>query len=411
MFVFPTPDKRDLLFYTEHDARLPKNAPGQWQYGEAFRDSIKYPNHKLTFVTPQSADNWERHWWAADWQDQDAHNYKINAGQELIRTYLVKRSAYRERPATTPSPDPGEFLYPAAATLDTAFPSYGFADDTVIVAPEEMSGLYIMVQRRYIEPVTEEIKFMEDFDRFVRVRRELVAPAVSPTAPAAPANGVKIEMLHGSKFHDVKVTYSLLVADDTAAGHISWLASTDYGTRNYNFPPQLLDPVDIPYLATWADSDEASFSYSLDFYFDWTIQEPRQGPYQATILTYFTNDPAALIAANPVTVVPSPQRETIPMAFGWYYASTKGNQSFAYCKQIEIPATVHDVVTVGNTALGSAPSSGTAVAPAPVDLAATPGFTTFKALTSATIDVDVKKIDFGLYRVTILKLNVAGIYS
>lgn len=413
VFVFPTPDRRDLLFYTEHDARLPKHKPGStWAYGDAFPGPPSgYPNHKLVYVTPQSADNWERRWWAADWQDQDNHNWLLASGQELIRSYLVKRSDYRERPAGSPDPGDNEFFYPPAATLDTVFTSYGFADDTVLEAPQELRGLYVMVRRRFIEPVTEEIKYLEDFKRFVRVKRELVQPEVSPSVPAAPALGVKIEMLHGSKFHDVKITYTMDIAADTSGGVASWLANTGYDTRDYNFPPQLLSPVTIPFLATWADSTEAAYSYDLDFYFKFTIVEPRQGPYQATILTYFTSNPAALIAANPLTVVPSPQRETIPAAFGWYYASAKGNQTFAYCKQIEVPATVHDVVTVSNSELGLAPSGGTVTQPAPTNLAATTGFVAFKALTLATLDVKVEPVDFGLYRVTVLKLNVSGIYA
>lgn len=105
--VFPTPDKRDLLFFVEVDARLPKYKPGTWTYGDAYRDAVKYPNHKLVYVSQQTEQNWERRYYAASRADQDNYNFEFSSADmggrrfpTVNRTYLSLRADFN---ATAPA--------------------------------------------------------------------------------------------------------------------------------------------------------------------------------------------------------------------------------------------------------------------------------------------------------------------
>ena len=64
VFIWPTPEEQDLLFYVERDGRLPKYQ--SWTYGTAHDDATAYPNHKLVHVSPQDGKNWTRWYYAAD---------------------------------------------------------------------------------------------------------------------------------------------------------------------------------------------------------------------------------------------------------------------------------------------------------------------------------------------------------
>ena len=406
MVSWPTPKGRvDVVFYVERNGDLPENT--QWTYGDTFRDKTKYPNHKLVYVTEQTPDAWSKWYYAADREDQDDYNWELD-GNQLVRTYIIPRANYRQKADGAADLLPNEFTYPPAATADDTFASYGFADDTVSPAARELEFVYVTIRRRFIEPVTEEVKWLEEYQKFVRIRRELVAAAVSPAVPAVPANGVKIEYQHGGIFHDVKITYTL-----ETGGATSWLATTGGAMIDHAFPVRLLSPVTIPYAYAWADSTEAAPSYSEDFYFDFTLVDPRPGPYEATVYTYFVlpANLAALLSANPVTLIPVPQRETVAMIYWWWYASVKGNSSQAYAKQIEIPASVHDAVAINPDDIGTGTPGGTLDHLPSTNLVATPGFAAFKALSVATLNVKYELTEFGLYKVVVTKLNVSGIYS
>ena len=58
VFLWPTPDKTDYLFFVERNGDLPANQ--QWSFGDPFPDRLKYPNHKLVFVAPQTVDKWSK---------------------------------------------------------------------------------------------------------------------------------------------------------------------------------------------------------------------------------------------------------------------------------------------------------------------------------------------------------------
>ena len=64
VFIWPTPEHEDRLFYVERDGREPKYKNTKdyqsWDYGDSYPDSDEYPEVRLTesnFRPPKSA--WE----------------------------------------------------------------------------------------------------------------------------------------------------------------------------------------------------------------------------------------------------------------------------------------------------------------------------------------------------------------
>jgi hypothetical protein len=97
--VWPTPNREDFLFYVERNGDLPANKT--WEYGSAYLDTIKYPNHKLVYVTPQEPDKWSRWYYAASREDQDLYNFEFAqfpiAGFRLdavFRSYVSLRDTF-----------------------------------------------------------------------------------------------------------------------------------------------------------------------------------------------------------------------------------------------------------------------------------------------------------------------------
>ena len=395
---------RDLLFYERVDFRVNPNRAKA--YGSAHVDTTNYPNHKLVYITPDGDPSFHRFYYAADRASQDDYNWEINQGRELIRTYLIPRALYRQKSASFSPLLAGEFTYPPAGTLDSVFTDYGFADDTEVRTETELDSIYVLIRRRFIEPVTEEVRWLDEYQQYAVIRKELVEPSVTVTPPSIPSAGVKIELLHGNKFHDVKVT-STLNHDFGATPDL--LAYTKGGSQNFNFPPQLIS-ADFSYIYAWAASSGASPSYSEDFFIDYKLVDPRKGPYEATTQVYYTTDPAALYAANPVDVIPSPEREAIPIMYAWYSAGALGNKTSAYAKQWEVPSSLHDAITIGLGGSGTGTPTG-ATRQRKVVIPATADFAAFKLKTDIVLSRKSEPSEFGLTKVTITSLNISGIYT
>jgi hypothetical protein len=95
-----------------------------------------------------------------------------------------------------------EFTYPVIATADTRFPKYGFADDTVIDAPEELKSLYVVVKRRYLRPVVSEISYDDNLG--IRIMRTFTIVPTDHTLPAD-ALGEVYELEPVNTFHSREV--------------------------------------------------------------------------------------------------------------------------------------------------------------------------------------------------------------
>jgi hypothetical protein len=148
-----------------------------------------------------------RKWfYAADRTKEDEYNWEIGQGQELNRYYLVRRSLYYGRSlAEVAAADPevvDEFGYPPIATLDSRFTKYGFADDTVMEAPEELKSLYIVVKRRYLRPVIVDINRDDNLEIRIKTTYTIV-----PTTHELPEDsaGVVYELEPVNSYHSRQV--------------------------------------------------------------------------------------------------------------------------------------------------------------------------------------------------------------
>lgn len=115
VFVWLTPDKRDSLFYVEKSGDLNANKDDQWNYGDAYRGRVAFPNHRLVYVSPQTADKWSRWYYAAPRVNQDAYNWQHTVADiggtrfsAVQRAYVSLRSEYKPLEPTMGSVMPNE---------------------------------------------------------------------------------------------------------------------------------------------------------------------------------------------------------------------------------------------------------------------------------------------------------------
>lgn len=415
--TFPTPLATDVLFYIMRDATLPKNLLPV--YGTKFDDiqprKESWPDHVLVFISPADADNQQRWYFAAPRDKQDDYNFSLDGGSQLLREYVIPRNTYFARLAAE---IPGEFLTLPAATLDTRFTQFGFADDTIMDAGEMLRSQFVLIRRRFIEPVTAEIKYSDQFESDILITREVIAPAEIPTKTEDP-KGQSTEIQHASIFHDVRITQKIIAYDEegeiTDPTYPIELAATP-GFADFRFPDRL-DAVNIVLAWAWAHSDTAVDAYAEDYYFEWQLTRPRRGPYEATVRRFITDDPDGLKAAMGLSVyeVPSSRRETIGISYSWWNSSDKGNRVAAVAREQEVPDSIHGelAITINGMAVDSI-ANRTALNT--TTLHATPGFEAFMANVDSTVGPIVlpfttAKMPLGLYMVSVTTLYPVNLYS
>lgn len=162
VFLWPVPEEADRLFWVEKDMRLPKDRA--FTYGQAYEDAVKYPNHKLVYVSPQNEDNISRWFYASDRTNEDDYNFQHSScdlgGRKfdsVERTYLVLRSAYDEGTPVLGSDMP-------------TGPSGKFPSGYILAGREqrrtetELDAIYVIETRSYIKRVA--ITDYQNEDRF-----------------------------------------------------------------------------------------------------------------------------------------------------------------------------------------------------------------------------------------------------
>lgn len=149
VFIWPVPEEADRMFWVEKDMKSPANR--SFTYGDAYSDAVKYPDHKLVYVSPQNEDNISRWFYASDRTSEDAYNFQhasANLGgrkfDAVQRTYLVPRADYSE---STPA---------AGAAMPTdpsgKFPAgYVLADREQRRTGTELDAVYVIETRTYIK--------------------------------------------------------------------------------------------------------------------------------------------------------------------------------------------------------------------------------------------------------------------
>lgn len=158
-FIWPTPEKQDLLFWVEANGTLPKNQG--WAYGDKYQNGVEYPDHRLVHVTAADADGWSRWYYASNRISEDDYNFEFtqaNIGGQVFhgvqRTYLTPRAEF-----SITSPAAG-----AAMPLDPKVgdpPAYMFSSGFVMSSRrQQRSGddifdsVYVVEIREYVKKVT-----------------------------------------------------------------------------------------------------------------------------------------------------------------------------------------------------------------------------------------------------------------
>lgn len=150
VLLWPTPERKDLLFYVERSGDLPDSQ--NWKFGDPYPDRIKYPDHRLVHVSPQTADKWSRWYYASNRINQDAYNWEFTkcdfAGNEysaIRRTYLIPRSEFSE-------------TEPAMASANPDTPNDLFAEGYILASrqqqrtgDETLDSLYVIEVRIYLK--------------------------------------------------------------------------------------------------------------------------------------------------------------------------------------------------------------------------------------------------------------------
>lgn len=407
--TFPTPLATDVLFYIMRDATLPRNSIPP--YGTPFDDiqprKESWPDHVLVFVSPADVNNQQRWYFAARRESQDNYNFVLDSGSQLFREYVIPRDLYYAR--VTPEV-PEEFPALEAATPDSRFSQFGFADDTITDAGEILRSHFIIIKRRFIEPITKEIKFSDQLERDVLVTKEVIAPEVTPTKTPDVA-GATVEIQHGNIFHDVRITQDLILQDGDS---YPIELSTVPGYADFNFPNRL-DAVNIVLAYAYAYSSTAVPAYQEQYYFEYKVVKPRPGPYEATIRRFLTDDPDAIRAAYPMYQMPSELRETIGIAYAWYHASTLGNRASAVATEQEVPQSVHDLITITLNGLdvNTTPSRQKLNT---TTLPQTPGWAGYVTVTGPNspgmvIGYKSQKTSFGLFLVEVTTIFPSNLYA
>ena len=409
VFTWPTPGREDFLFYVEKNGELPRNKG--WKYGDPFRDRGLFPDHKLVYVSPQSADKWSRWFYASDRINEEAYNFEFS-GDQLVRSYLVQREKYFARTAAAASAAVptviGEFTRPVVGTADTRFAQFVYAEDVLSRTETELDSIYVMVRENYVPERLVSFQWDDVIRRVIRVTRQVI-PAQSEEGSGT--YGVQVEIQPGNVFHDFRITSEVewLPDDLNEDGTVRYPIQIDSvaSDANYQFPLLLKS---IKLFGAWAyAASDAPPSYSEDFFFEIDTVEPAPGPYDATVLRFVTNNPEAVRAIYPTTKITT-RAETFGMTRWWAAASDQGNNTYALARQYNSPASVHDEIALPSNVnyVQGGTRSDANYAPGSQELPATPGFAAYIASTQTIAGVDTRRSRLGLWEVQVTRINAGG---
>ena len=162
VFIWPTPEKSNLLFYVEQDGNLPANKG--WKLGDRPWDRTNYPDHKLIHVTPQDKRGWSRWYYASDRVLEDDYNWEFTQADiggtrfnAVRRSYLVPRVDFSPTSpaagAAMPTdpvidhPTGGLPLFPTSLTYVLAGRAQQRTGDDIF------DGLFVVESRTYVRKV------------------------------------------------------------------------------------------------------------------------------------------------------------------------------------------------------------------------------------------------------------------
>jgi hypothetical protein len=424
VLTFASPKVQDILFYETESpiagkyGRYGRAIP---EYGTAHPDYVAWPNHELVFAQLLDTAGTLRFYYAARRESQDDYNYELRDGQEVVRTYVIKRAEYGT----------AVFPIPAGGTLDTVFTAYGFAGDSIVSLDEPLASLYIAVQRRYIVAEVNEQIYDPSLETTVNVQKTLKPSGFQLTDPnpdLVNSAGTVYEIRHGNKYHDVLIKRYLSAAD-----LVTKELTIIYGAQKYELPPRL-DSANMVYRSAWVTKttgSETSAQFSEDYFIDFNVTVASQGPFKTEIKRTRTSTPGTVVDSvlSTARFLPKVKQEDVSVAYAVW--STNPPAARAVARQYRVPPSLHGAVdiTVNGTDSGSARTTlnrnrviftgagaaistdGTGPTGPVATIPANPvGFT---GLTGTyLIDVDVQKIALDMFLVTVTSLIMpaGGVY-
>lgn len=386
-----TPLGTDILFWEVGPLSSdPDDIPA---YGTLHYDTARWPNHELVFIAPaDEVGLLYRYYWAATRPTQDLYNFEDQNGEQLIRTYFMKREEYL---------DDAYFATQFAKVGDPLviapdrFSMYVFADESVDRSVQELDSLYVVVRRRFLEKVRTR-EFYDDDIHCDVLESITVIPAKSGSADSSPGEITEIQPVN--IWHDLEVTKT--VQGFTSPKSLPTLIKD----VPFNFP-RLLKSAEWTGCAAFANSDAAPVSYDESWYIHYDLVEPTPGPYEARVMRFLTTDANALRSIYPIQKVVT-RIETIGLARAYAFGSSKGNTTFADARQLEVPSSIHgDIVIGGFDTIGRAQGQSTGT------LFKTPGFDEFSALSEMVAGYEPQQAGYGLYIVSIIIINTTGLFT
>ena len=251
VFIWPTPSKAEFLFYVERNGDLPANQG--WAYGDAYRDAVRYPDHKLVFVSPQTPDKWSRWYYVSDRVNQESYNWdhstadlggrKFNA---ITRTYFTPRAGYDPL-----APVPGAAMPDVPAGL---FSGYVFVAKEQREADENLNPLYVFEVRTYIKRSTitqlgvDSLngKALSSTTTLFYATEVVTGSITAENIFAAPANaywGLQADGTQRSgqqlSDHWYAITSEVVVGGTFSGGEVAVDSAPWETTENYYWPPVL----------------------------------------------------------------------------------------------------------------------------------------------------------------------------
>jgi len=404
VLTFASPKVQDLLFYETVDAGGEKGYFGRKPpaYGTKHPNVRLWPHHELVFIQPVGNDGHTfRYYYAAQRENQDDYNYDLRDGQEVVRTYVIKRDEY----------DTEDFTIPAGGTLDAMFTDYAFAGDSIVSLGEPLSSLYIGVQRRFIVAVVSEQIYDPSLETTVDVTKEVKDTGYTLSDDAlVNSAGVVYEVRHGNNYHDVLITRELSAADK-----LDRQLTTLYGAQKFELPPRL-ETADMVYRSAWVTRTTdagVSAQFSEDFYIDFDTTAASSGPFKTQIERWTTQDPDTIIDTilAGATLLPKVKQEDVSVAYSAW--STVPAVARAVARQYRVPPSLHEavVVTVNGYDGGSDYTPLTRNRSiTPSTLPAHPAGFTGDLSGTYLIDVDVQKTALDMFIVTATSLILDGVY-
>lgn len=141
VLTFPSPKTGDVLFYETVDTKVGPLSKTP-EYGTAYPNKAKFPDHVLVYIAPVDEDGNRKYWYACDRQRQDDYNFEISYpyggrrdAPRFTRTYFIKRAEY-----TALAEGGADPVFPTAILIGQEMKRIGV---------QELDSLYVLVQRLY----------------------------------------------------------------------------------------------------------------------------------------------------------------------------------------------------------------------------------------------------------------------